>query len=135
MITNNANSKNYILLIVDDEETMRRFMIRVLKNEGYTVFGAYDGLNALEVAGKIDKIDMLITDVVMPRLGGLQLSHDLLLFQPKMKTLFVSGQYYNWLNESNVLTSQSNFLAKPFTSSALIEKVRSCLNISDIQSK
>ncbi len=74
------------------------------------------------------KIKLMITDVVMPQLGGLELARRLAVLRPETKVLYVSGYSENDMSEQGILASDLEFLEKPFTPQALTRKVREVLN-------
>ena len=117
-----------VVLLVDDEEAVRRFAAQVLESCGYTVFEANDGQHALEVtkAHRWD-IDLLVTDLAMPGIDGLRLADLLREQNPHLKVLFVSGN--SSLSETTSSIDPANrFLHKPFTVSSLARRVREILD-------
>jgi two-component system, cell cycle sensor histidine kinase and response regulator CckA len=115
------------VLLVEDEESVRALGRMVLQMQGYTVLEADNGAAALEIAARHKgPIDLLLSDVVMPALGGRQLAERLLQNHPKMKVLFQSG----YTSETVVRTSveKVNFLQKPYSPAALADKVREVLD-------
>jgi two-component system cell cycle sensor histidine kinase/response regulator CckA len=117
------------VLLAEDEPTVRSFAARVLRQAGYTVLEAADGSDALELAAERPEaaIDLLVTDVVMPRMGGLELHRRLRTSRPQLKTLFVSGYTDNSGVHQGVLAKDVAFLQKPFTMATLAGKVREVL--------
>src|SRR6185295_17728529 len=79
------------ILLVDDEETVRRFSSRVLSKHGFDVVSASSGHEALDAAGHGNPIDLLMTDVMMPGMNGRQLAEILLARRPSLRVLFMSG--------------------------------------------
>ena len=113
------------ILLVEDEETVRIYAERVLFECGYRVLTAANGEEAVQVAEKfLDQVDALITDVVMPRMGGRQLAETLRARKPGLKVLFMSGYTDDAVLRYGVLAAESVFLQKPFSSSALSQKIR-----------
>jgi signal transduction histidine kinase/CheY-like chemotaxis protein len=113
------------LLLVEDEERVRRLSRRTLERAGYEVLEAGDGQEALEVAGRHPgTIDLLFTDVVMPRLGGRALAEQLRHAREGLRVLFTSGYPTHPYDPASGLPSGCNFLAKPFTTAALREALR-----------
>ena len=117
------------ILVAEDEDAVRALTVRILRKRGYQVLEARDGRNAIEVAERFPgAIRLLVTDVIMPRMGGRELSESLAQVRPEMKVLFMSGYTDDQLLQRGVLQNGSgNFLEKPFTPEALANKVREVL--------
>jgi two-component system, cell cycle sensor histidine kinase and response regulator CckA len=117
------------VLVAEDEDAVRALTVRILRKRGYQVLEARDGRNAIEVAEQFaGSIRLLVTDVIMPRMGGRELSESLARVRPEMKVLFMSGYTDDQLLQRGVLQNGSgNFLEKPFTPEALANKVREVL--------
>jgi len=113
------------ILIVEDEEQVRTLTKTVLKRLGYEVLEADSPTSALVLANKHEgKIDLLLTDVVMPKMSGRELAERLMGSRPKMKVLFMSGYTDDAIVHHGVLESDTSFLQKPITPDALAHKVR-----------
>jgi two-component system, cell cycle sensor histidine kinase and response regulator CckA len=114
------------ILLVEDEGNVKKLATRWLKEKGYTVFAANDGPDALRIAEESnEKIDLLVTDIVMPKgLNGLDLADKLRSLRPGIKVLFISG--YSTGCASNAVLNL-NILPKPFTDESLTSKVRETL--------
>ncbi len=110
---------------------MLNLAARVLRRHGHDVLEARDGLEALSVRqARSGRIDLLITDVVMPRLGGPELVAQLRRAQPDLQVLYISG-YQDTRNEQEAGADQTvRFLQKPFTPATLIDTVRRALRHS-----
>ena len=121
------------LLLVEDEPAVREIAALVLSEQGYTVLGATDGCAALEVARQRNGhgIHLLVTDVVMPRMGGKELADRLTGDHPDLKVLFASGYTADALGEHGMLEEGLAFLPKPYTAAALACKVREVLDRPD----
>jgi len=120
---------NETVLVVEDEEAVRILTCQVLEGCGYQILEAGDAAEALRIAAAYpDGFDLLLTDVVMPRMGGPELARQLQESHPGLKTLFVSGYTDDAVVRHGVLTDEVNFLAKPFYPSALARKVREVLD-------
>jgi two-component system cell cycle sensor histidine kinase/response regulator CckA len=116
------------VLLVEDEEALRRATHEFLTGCGYTVLQAQDGLHALKIARQHrGAIDLLISDVVMPRMSGGDLARRLTSERPSMKVLFVSGYAETTVLEHGVIELSCSFLQKPFTLKALTLKIREVL--------
>jgi PAS domain S-box-containing protein len=117
------------VLLVDDDDGVRRLTATVLRSAGYTVLEAREGSEALTVVQRHpEPIHLLVTDVIMPRLGGRQLADRLRSVRPCLKVLFISGYAANMLGEHDPVSERSDFLSKPFTPASLAAKVRALLD-------
>jgi two-component system, cell cycle sensor histidine kinase and response regulator CckA len=116
------------VLLVEDEDAVRRSSAEYLTRCGYTVLQARDGVEAVSlVKNHTSPIDLLITDVVMPHMSGGQLANEMESLRPETKVLFVSGYAGQTVVNHNVVDVESNFLQKPFTLRQLARKVRTAL--------
>ncbi len=116
------------ILLVEDEQAVRRATAEFLTLQGYTVLEAKDGLEALSVAKKHrSTIHLLFTDVVMPNMSGGQLAKELVQLRPDTKLLFVSGYAGKTVLDHKVLDLETNFLQKPYSLKQLSLKIRSAL--------
>lgn len=117
------------ILLVDDEETVRKFSSRVLEKHGFDVLMASSGHEALEAAHARDHaIDLLMTDVMMPGMNGCQLAEILLARVPSLRVLFMSGYAEDVLATNVGLVPGAAFLGKPFKPKTLVTKVREVLD-------
>ncbi len=118
------------ILLVEDEPAVRELAARVLYGQGYTVLEAGDGIEALEfIAHQPDaQIALLITDVVMPRMGGGALAERLSALRPGIKVLFVSGYTEDAMLHAGQMPTGTHFMHKPFSPAALMQKVRAILD-------
>ena len=115
------------ILLVDDEEGVRRLILAVLKANGYEVLEASNGAAALAAYEKNShKIDMVLTDVVMPQMNGFELGKELANRNPALRVLYMSGYRDNSTALAGVLPAA--FLHKPFTPDTLLGKVREVLD-------
>jgi PAS domain S-box-containing protein len=123
-----ARGSEHVLLVEDDPQ-VRSLAEHALRSSGYFVDAAADGPEALALARSLEQpIDLLVTDVVMPQMGGLALAEELDRMWPDMRVLFVSG-YAAGAHEDLSKTSQrGQFLAKPFTAQELVARVRHLLD-------
>ena len=116
------------VLLVDDQEGVRRTLHNVFRKEGYHLLEARDGEEAEVIAQKYDEpIHLLVTDVVMPGMTGPQLADRLVAVRPDIKVLFVSGYPHDSLEGDGALDPRRNFLPKPFSAAELLGKVRTLL--------
>lgn len=117
-----------LILVAEDESTVRRFVCAVLRERGYTVLEARTGVEGLAAARRhAGPIDLLLTDVVMPEMGGRDLAVKILESNPATRILFMSGYAENEIAHHGVLTSGAQLLDKPFSASVLLERVRCAL--------
>ncbi len=117
------------VLLVEDEDSVRELVRETLQSKGYTVMEACDGINGMKVAETHDgKIDILITDVVMPGMSGRELAQRVSASRPTIKVLYLSGYTEDAIIHEGVLDPGTAFLQKPFTLQALARKVRDVLH-------
>jgi two-component system, cell cycle sensor histidine kinase and response regulator CckA len=115
------------VLLVEDEESVRKLARLALERSGYKVLTASNGVSALEVVERgHESIDVLVTDVVMPEMRGPDLAQVLTARQPGLRVLFISGYVQDALDRLDV--SEANILLKPFSLKELADKVRSVLD-------
>lgn len=127
--TNDFRFGSERILLVEDEEAVRRLTSEMLRACGYSVVEAANGQEALETFRKSeDKFDMIFTDVVMPQVSGRELADRVLEISPKMKILFTSGYTDNAALRQGVLDETTNFISKPFSFLALASKIRETLD-------
>lgn len=114
------------VLLVEDEDAVRSLASRILRKHGYHVLEARDGLDAVHVSNDYAGfIHVLLTDVVMPRMGGRELVERLMPVRPGMRVLYMSGYTDDALLHHGVVTGAGAwFMEKPFTPAALAEKLR-----------
>ncbi len=117
------------VLVVEDEEIVRELVCQVLSDQGYDVLCAANGNEAMRLSEMhVPQIKLLITDVVMPEMGGLELARKISAARPDIKVLYVSGYSESDISEQGILDAELEFLEKPFTPQVLIRKVREVLN-------
>ena len=117
------------VLLVEDEEALRRAAAEFLRLRGYNVLEARDGVDALSVSRSHGStIHLAVTDVVMPHMSGGQLARELETLSPETRVLFVSGYAGQTVVDHKVVDVENNFLQKPFTPAALTQKVRDILD-------
>jgi CheY-like chemotaxis protein len=116
------------ILLVEDDESIRRLAAGILGLYGYTVVPAGDGEEALRLAGAHEgEISLLLTDVVMPRMGGRELYDRIRQQRPEIKVLYMSGYTDNAIVHQGVLDQGTAFLQKPYSPTSLAKKVREVL--------
>jgi CheY-like chemotaxis protein len=114
------------LLLVEDEERVRGAARRMLEHYGYRVLEAADGEQALRISAEHEgPIELMITDVMMPRIGGDELARRLTGLRPTMKVIFISGFAED---AAQRLGAEAVYVQKPFAPSALLRKVREVLD-------
>ncbi len=124
-----ANSGREIVLVVEDEQVVREMASEALSNAGYEVHTAQDGEEGLEMMNRLDKrVDLLLTDVVMPNMDGRELYDTLLQRHERLAVLFMSGYTDDVIAPKGVLEEDVAFLQKPFSVEALLTAVRTVLD-------
>ncbi len=116
------------ILLVEDEDAVRMFASRALKNKGYTVYEADSGVSALNVLAETEaKIDLVISDVMMPQMDGPSLVKKIRETDSNLKVIFISGYAEDALDD-NLMDKDFNFLSKPFSLKQLAEQVKEVLD-------
>lgn len=119
------------ILVVEDEVEVGKVVRLTLELQGYHVISAQDAEAALRLAtGHPDQIDLLIADVVMPRMSGAKLFDQLRQSRPTLRVLFISGYSDDILADYGLSSQDQRFLAKPFSSPTLGRRVRELLGRS-----
>ena len=116
-------SRPLSVLVVDDEELVRKFVERVLREAGYQTATASDGLEAIEVAAKLESFDILVTDVMMPQMTGDELARRVRVSTPSVKVLYLTGFSDHLFNEKVTLWADEAFLEKPCSVTGLLQAV------------
>lgn len=120
---------NETILLVEDEEGVRHLCEEILTNLGYTVIGAKDGYDALELEKNYSQpIHLLLTDVVMPRMNGSELAPLIKKKRADIKVIFMSGYTEDSIAQHGILEEGINFINKPISPSQLAQQVRTVLN-------
>ena len=123
-----ARTTGATILLVDDEALVRKLARRTLERIGYTVLSAKDAEEALEiVAAKGDSVRLLLTDLVLPRMNGKQLSETVRRLHPDIRLLFSSGYTRDIIGNHGILDEGIAFLPKPYTPNELARRVRAIL--------
>lgn len=119
---------NETILLVEDEKALRKLQKRILSDAGYRILEASDGAMALRVAAaEVGEIDLVLTDVEMPTLGGRGMVAELNELSPGIRVLFMSGYTDNEILRRGIGTSETQFLQKPFTADELKTAVETAL--------
>lgn len=117
------------ILLVEDEETVRNFARKILERQGYRVLAMENGSLALSLAENPQAtFDLLLTDVIMPKMNGRQLYEKLSRVRPGIRVLYMSGYTENTIAHHGVLEEGTNFIQKPFSFAGLACKVREVLD-------
>jgi CheY-like chemotaxis protein len=123
-----APAGSEVVLVVEDEDTVRKLVRHLLESKGYEVLEARDGVEALAICEKHRHIDLLLTDFKMPKMGGRELAEKATPLHPGIRVILMSGYTDDLLIAEGIKVKRTNFLQKPFTSSALLRKVRDVLD-------
>lgn len=127
MILDQAGGPAESVLVVDDDDGVRRFAARVLREGGYEVREAADGAEALElIHGEASRSSVVVSDIVMPRLNGVQLLQLLSTLRPGLPVILMSGYGAVQLAERDIV-SPCGILGKPFHPDVLLAEVRRCI--------
>jgi two-component system, cell cycle sensor histidine kinase and response regulator CckA len=125
---------NETILLVEDEEMVRKLAAELLRQSGYTVLDAQAGPEALQLGcGYPGPIHLLITDAIMPAMSGLQLVEQLVPLRPTLKVLYMSGHIDESLSERGLLQAGTALLRKPFRAHDLVQKVREILDSASVR--
>jgi len=119
-----TGTADIVILVVEDEEQVRHMSVDALRELGYTVVQATDGMRALEQLRTMPKIDLLFTDIVMPGMTGRELADQAETLRPGLKVLYTTGYTRNAVVHNGVVDAGVAFLSKPFSLDALARKVR-----------
>ncbi len=118
-----------VLLVVEDEASLRRLACTILRDAGYEILEASNGEEALAVAQEYaGTIDLLLTDVIMPKMGGAELAKHMAEIRPATRVLYMSGYAEGSIAENGRLTEGAVLLEKPFSPEAVEAKIRQVLS-------
>lgn len=116
------------ILVVDDEPHIRGLLKSILERESYRVLEARDGEQALGICGaEGSAIDLLLTDIVMPNMDGIQLAERVSSAHPHMRVIYMSGKCEMETVERNIVEKGFGFVRKPFSTDALVIQIRQFL--------
>lgn len=116
------------VLLVEDETVVRDMTLKLLKRLGYRAMAAANGTEALEIVSRHrEGIDLLMTDVVMPKMNGRELAEKIAVRYPSIKVLFSSGYTEDIIARHGIADERFNFISKPFTPMALAKRIREVL--------
>jgi len=128
-IEQDSSGGDELVLVVEDEDELRRLAVRELEERGYLVLAAANGVEALSVAHSLERpIDLLVTDVVMPEMNGVELAESLVDLWPTVAVLFMSGHLDEGAMERHPLDPDADLLPKPFTPDQLGRRARHALD-------
>jgi PAS domain S-box-containing protein len=113
-VNSDAAGRNEVTLVAEDDSLVRRHISQALRRMGYSVLEASDGARALEVA-EDREIELLVTDIIMPRVNGPELARQLRARYPNMRIIYMSGYVGNVLDSQELLQHGAVFMQKPFT--------------------
>ena len=117
------------ILLVEDEEMVRKLAAEILKANGYEVLTAGNGIEALRVSSEYaGSIELMITDVVMPQMGGRELAERMIPLRPKTRVLYMSGYTDDAIMRHGILDDHVSFIQKPFSPDSFALKVREVLS-------
>jgi CheY-like chemotaxis protein len=129
----NREAGGETLLVVEDEEQVRAVVLKVLRRAGYRVLDADSGPQALATASEYSgPIDLLVTDVVMPKMSGPELAGKLTQVRPGLRVLFMSGYTDDAALKHGILQAELAFIQKPLTPDVLLRKVREVLETEQV---
>ena len=115
--------------MVEDEEPVRRLAVITLASAGYRVLEAPDGRTAIDVfEAHRGQIDLVITDVVMPQMGGREVARALTALQPSLDVIYTSGYADDAVLRHGISTADVPFLAKPYSPVGLLQKAREVID-------
>ena len=116
-----------MILVAEDDDALRRLIARILRNAGYAVLEAANGEDALSCAGSHGPIDLLVTDVAMPKIGGIELAQRLCACDADMRVMYMSGYPEVVIRTHGGLQPGASWMTKPFRTGEFLRQVRSIL--------
>jgi PAS domain S-box-containing protein len=120
---------NETLMLVEDDERIRKYLSELLSSNGYRVIDARDGSEALErFHAHVEEVELLVSDIVIPRKNGGELHRELLRIKPDLKTLFLSGYPTEALRKKGIDTDNMLIMSKPFAPREFLNTIRTLLD-------
>jgi len=118
-------SPRYTVLLVEDEKAVLKIEQKMIERLGFSVIATSDADEAIRICRTYpDTIHLLVTDVVMPKTGGLQLAQDIRKLRPEIRVLFMSGYSEEILESGKFSEGEGHFIQKPFTVDSLSRKIQ-----------
>lgn len=117
------------VLVVEDNDDVRRLTMRTLQQAGYRVLEASGGARALELVATSERVDMVVTDVVMPQMNGVTLAQEVRSRHAAMPVLFITGYTPEHVLQRQTLDERTALLTKPFKREAFLDQVRQLLDV------
>ena len=127
-VEDTASGAGQTILVVEDEPQVRRIICLMLSHLGYKVIEAATPEAAIATAAGSGKLDLLLTDVIMPEMNGRQLQEHILSIRPELKTLFMSGYTEEMMGRHGMLDTGIHFISKPFSEKLLSHKIHEVLD-------
>ncbi len=122
------DGRNGTILLVDDSDIVRDVIARMLESSGFTVLKASGGEEALSISGKTEvPIDLLLSDMVMPGMGGLELADRIAQVRPDLRILFMTGYAEDIVTRDGILGENREWIGKPFTQEEIRDRVAAIL--------
>jgi CheY-like chemotaxis protein len=123
------SGNNETILLVEDEQLVRNLVYNVLNEQGYKVLVAENGREALALANSTQGIDLLLSDIIMPDMNGLEVARRIQEGHPALKVLYMSGYTDKGIIEHRFTDPNFNFLQKPFNPGLLLNKVQEVMGV------
>lgn len=111
------------ILLVEDDDGLRNLFANMLQKLGYEVLVAENGVHALEICERARAIDLLLTDIAMPQMGGFELARRVQKLNPQLQVLYMSGYASDALDEDERRVPENCFIQKPFDKQTLATKI------------
>jgi len=125
-----GDGRNRTILLVEDSDVVREVIARMLEDVGFTVLKASGGEEALSLSRRGDvPFDLLLTDIVMPEVSGVELADRVAAERPDARILFMTGYTDDIVLREGVLDKNREYIGKPFTQMEIVKKVREILSL------
>jgi two-component system, cell cycle sensor histidine kinase and response regulator CckA len=125
-----SSGQGECILVAEDEDAVRDVVRRILTRSGYRVLAAHNAVEAIALFEGAEKVDLLLSDVIMPGLSGKELADALLRLDPSLRTVMMSGYTDDLLGIAELDGRDESFLQKPFSAEELLAVVQSRLAVS-----